>query len=497
MYSHAHDCHASPSPEPAGTPGARCSACSWPTPRSRSAPSPPAPTPASGSASLQPHLVPLADRVLAETTVETLAGHDVVFLGAAARPVRPRSPQAAAATTPWSSTAAPTSGSPTRRSGRRSTAASTPASGPTACPSCRASATCSAAPAGSRCPAATRPSPRSRSLPALAAGLVEPDVTVVAASGTSGAGKAAKPHLLGSEVMGNASAYGVGGVAPAHPRDHPEPQPAVHGAPVGSASPRSSSRCRAASSPRVQAPLLDGRRPPTRSATPTTTAYADEPFVHLLPEGQWPQTKSVLGSNAVHLQVDGRRGRTTAGRRRCVDNLAKGTAGAAVQCMNLALGLDEATGLSTIGLAPMSRDRPSRARAVPRELSPSSGSAPGAEVPTWAESSSIFSITATAPRPRWCARRAACRRRPVQPRAVHRLRGQGAARLRADRRAPRPARRRWPTRRSASSPSRPSTPTGSSCPTDDAERAAEAWRRHGPRRRPLAVHRPDPGEKQS
>src|SRR5205085_2048898 len=48
--------------------------------------------------------------------------------------------------------------------------------------------------------------------PALAAGLVEPDVVVVAASGTSGAGKSAKPHLLGSEVMGNTSAYGVGGV---------------------------------------------------------------------------------------------------------------------------------------------------------------------------------------------------------------------------------------------------------------------------------------------
>ena len=47
--------------------------------------------------------------------------------------------------------------------------------------------------------------------PAVAAGLVEPDVVVVAASGTSGAGKAAKPHLLGSEVMGDASAYGVGG----------------------------------------------------------------------------------------------------------------------------------------------------------------------------------------------------------------------------------------------------------------------------------------------
>ena len=48
-------------------------------------------------------------------------------------------------------------------------------------------------------------------VPALAAGLVEPEVVVVAASGTSGAGKAAKPHLLGSETMGNASAYGVGG----------------------------------------------------------------------------------------------------------------------------------------------------------------------------------------------------------------------------------------------------------------------------------------------
>src|SRR5687768_16941456 len=48
--------------------------------------------------------------------------------------------------------------------------------------------------------------------PALAAGLVEPDIVVVAASGTSGAGKSAKPHLLGSEVMGSVSAYGVGGV---------------------------------------------------------------------------------------------------------------------------------------------------------------------------------------------------------------------------------------------------------------------------------------------
>jgi N-acetyl-gamma-glutamyl-phosphate reductase len=81
-------------------------------------------------------------------------------------------------------------------------------------------------------------------------------------------------------------------------------------------------------------------------------ACADEPFVHLLPEGQWPQTQSVTGSNAVHLQVtvDADAHRLVAVG--VVDNLAKGTAGAAVQCMNLALGLDETTGLSTVGLAP-------------------------------------------------------------------------------------------------------------------------------------------------
>ncbi len=80
--------------------------------------------------------------------------------------------------------------------------------------------------------------------------------------------------------------------------------------------------------------------------------YADEPFVFLLPEGQWPVTKAVTGSNSVHLQValDESAGRMVAVG--AVDNLAKGTGGAAVQCMNLALGLPEQTGLSTVGLAP-------------------------------------------------------------------------------------------------------------------------------------------------
>ncbi|MBD3782901.1 MAG: N-acetyl-gamma-glutamyl-phosphate reductase, partial [Micrococcales bacterium] len=72
----------------------------------------------------------------------------------------------------------------------------------------------------------------------------------------------------------------------------------------------------------------------------------------LLPEGAWPSTASVLGSNCVHLQVvlDERVGRVVAVA--AVDNLTKGTAGAAVQCLNLALGLPEATGLPVAGVAP-------------------------------------------------------------------------------------------------------------------------------------------------
>ena len=81
-------------------------------------------------------------------------------------------------------------------------------------------------------------------------------------------------------------------------------------------------------------------------------AYGKEPFVHLLPDGVWPQTQAVLGSNALHLQVtvDEAAGRAIAVG--AVDNLAKGTAGAAVQCMNLALGHPETTGLSQVGMAP-------------------------------------------------------------------------------------------------------------------------------------------------
>jgi N-acetyl-gamma-glutamyl-phosphate reductase len=82
------------------------------------------------------------------------------------------------------------------------------------------------------------------------------------------------------------------------------------------------------------------------------SAYAAEPFVHVLPEGRWPRTADTLGSNSVHLQValDERTGRVVAVA--AVDNLTKGTAGAAVQCLNLATGLPETLGLPAVGVAP-------------------------------------------------------------------------------------------------------------------------------------------------
>jgi N-acetyl-gamma-glutamyl-phosphate reductase len=81
-------------------------------------------------------------------------------------------------------------------------------------------------------------------------------------------------------------------------------------------------------------------------------AYFDEPFVHLLPEGSWPTTAATLGANTAHLQValDADAGRVVVVA--AIDNLTKGTAGGAIQSMNIALGVPEITGLPTVGVAP-------------------------------------------------------------------------------------------------------------------------------------------------
>ncbi len=297
---------------------------------------------------LQPHLVPLADRVLEQTTVETLRGHDVVFLAL------PHGESGAVAAQLGADTVVIDCGADFRLADSAawekfygSSHAGTWPYGLPELPGQRdvlRRATRIAVPG-------CYPTVSTLTLaPAVAAGIVEPDVTIVAASGTSGAGKAAKPHLLGSEVMGNASAYGVGGVH----RHTPEITQNLSGLVEGTV--------RVSFTP-LLVPMSRGilatcSAPLTADVTADEAhavyakAYADERFVHLLPPGQWPQTQSVTGSNAVHLQVtvDPDAHRLVAVG--AVDNLAKGTAGAAVQCMNLALGLDEGLGLTTVGVAP-------------------------------------------------------------------------------------------------------------------------------------------------
>jgi N-acetyl-gamma-glutamyl-phosphate reductase len=186
--------------------------------------------------------------------------------------------------------------------------------------------------------------------PALAAGLIEPDVVVVAASGTSGAGKSAKPHLLGSEVMGSVSAYGVGGVH-RHTPEMIQNLSQAAGAPVTvSFTPTLVPMSRGILAT-CSAKLMPGTDAAAARAA-YEKAYADEPFVHLLPEGQWPTTAQVLGANTVALQiaVDADAGRLVVVA--AVDNLTKGTGGAALQCANIALGLPETTGLPLVGVAP-------------------------------------------------------------------------------------------------------------------------------------------------
>lgn len=189
--------------------------------------------------------------------------------------------------------------------------------------------------------------------PLFADDLVEPDsVVIVAASGTSGAGKSLKPHLLGAEVMGSMSAYGVGGIH----RHTPEIEQNLRAAmPVPDKVAVSFTPTLAPMPRGILATCTASLRAGVTSAQVQAAlqrSYADEPYIDVLPEGSFPSTASVTGSNVARLgfAVDERTGRAIV--ISAIDNLTKGTAGAAVQCMNLALGLDETTGLPTVGGAP-------------------------------------------------------------------------------------------------------------------------------------------------
>jgi N-acetyl-gamma-glutamyl-phosphate reductase len=192
--------------------------------------------------------------------------------------------------------------------------------------------------------------------PVVAAGLAQPqDIVVVAASGTSGAGRSLRASLLASEVMGSVSAYQVGGT---HRHTAEIEQALAEGSPAGAEPVSVSFTPVLAPMPRgilatCTARLSPGHRASTADLRDAlTAAYAGGPFVTVLPEGTWPATAAVAGSNGVHLQAvaDPRAGRAVVVA--AIDNLGKGAAGQAVQNANLMLGLPEAAGLTVSGVAP-------------------------------------------------------------------------------------------------------------------------------------------------
>ncbi|MCX5379345.1 N-acetyl-gamma-glutamyl-phosphate reductase [Streptomyces sp. NBC_00091] len=297
---------------------------------------------------LQPHLVPLAGRTLEATTPEVLAGHDVVFLAL------PHGQSAAVAAQLGDEVLVVDMGADHRLKDSAdwdkfygAPHAGTWPYGLPELPGGRAAL------AGTRRIAVPGCFPTAVSLalyPAYQARLAEPEAVIVAATGTSGAGKALKPHLLGSEVMGTVTPYGVGGV------HRHTPEMVQNLSPLAGERVSVSFTANLVPMPRgilatCSAKALPGTTAETLRAA-YEKAYADEPFVRLLPEGLWPTTKAVYGSNAVHVQVAYDESAQRIIAISAIDNLTKGTAGGAVQSMNIALGFPEALGLSTIGVAP-------------------------------------------------------------------------------------------------------------------------------------------------
>lgn len=293
-----------------------------------------------------PHLMPLAQRILEPTDVATLAGHDVVFLalphGHSAELAAHLAPETVVIDCgadfrltdagDWQRFyGSPHAGSwpyglpelPGVRDGLRGARR-------IAVPGCYPTAALLAL------------------VPAVAAGLVEPAVTVVAVSGTSGAGRAAKVDLLASEVIGSARAYNIAGVH----RHTPE---------IAQGLRTVTDRAVTVSFTPVLIPTARGILATCTAPTAASTAqivevyekaYAAEPFVHLLPEGQLPRTGSVTGSNAAQVAVAVDTDASVLVALCAIDNLVKGTAGAAVQSMNLALDWPETEGLPIVGVAP-------------------------------------------------------------------------------------------------------------------------------------------------
>lgn len=199
--------------------------------------------------------------------------------------------------------------------------------------------------------------------PGVAAGVIDAsDIVTVLAVGPSGAGKSLKTNLLASEVLGTANPYAVGGTH----RHIPEIRQALAAARAGG----TTAAGETAPDEGIRISFTPVLVPMARGILATSTApiapgvsdaeiraaweaaYGDETFVQLLPAGQFPRTADVLGANTALLGLAIDRAANRVVVVTAVDNLVKGTAGAAVQSMNIALGLPEGTALTVNGVAP-------------------------------------------------------------------------------------------------------------------------------------------------
>ncbi|MBD8025007.1 N-acetyl-gamma-glutamyl-phosphate reductase [Microbacterium gallinarum] len=303
----------------------------------------------------QPHLRSLAHLTLSETTPEILAGHDIVFLalphgqsgqytdalGDAALVIDAGADHRLESAADWDTFYGGdfhepwVYGVPELLTGGAKQRERLVGASRIAAPGCNASTV-------------------SLSLaPGVAAGVIDPgDIVTVLAVGPSGAGKALKPNLLASEILGSANPYAVGGTH----RHIPEIRQALAAAGTPADGIRISFT--PVLVPMARGILATSTAPIANGATDAEirsaweSAYGDETFVQLLPAGQFPRTADVVGANTalMGLAIDRAANRVVVVT--AVDNLVKGTAGAAVQSMNIALGLAEGTALSVNGVAP-------------------------------------------------------------------------------------------------------------------------------------------------
>ena len=174
------------------------------------------------------------------------------------------------------------------------------------------------------------------------------DIVVVAASGTTGAGRSAKINLIGSEVMNSLTSYKFGGVH----QHTPEIEQALSA--VAQKEARVSFTPILAPMPRGILSTITAKLVKPISSEQAhnlfSKHYAQEFFIDLLPQGQMPKTSAVSGSNKVQIQVavDGHTNRLVVSV--AIDNLGKGAAGQAIQNANLICGLSELSGLALDGV---------------------------------------------------------------------------------------------------------------------------------------------------